>query len=112
MKQVTEVHHFLCKCSKCGKEVENEYGVKQLKENGWLELKDDLLCPECSTYYKTLTPSIGSNVVCLINDEDRNLFIGKNYNICELPKGMPDSIYVDTNNGWQARLDLGEYDLL
>lgn len=111
MKDITELHYFLCKCSKCGKEVRNDYGVKQLKEDGWTELKDDLLCPKCTLYYKSLKPSLGSNIVCLINDENRELIIGKNYTVCELPKGLPNSIYVNMGNGWQSRLDLGEYDI-
>ena len=111
MKYVTEVHHFLCKCSKCGTEVQNNSGVKELKENGWHELKDDLLCPECIKYYAGLKPSLGDGVVCLITDESRHLKASKGYFVCDIVKDNSHSTYVDVGNGWQARLDLGEYDI-
>ncbi len=55
MINVTEVKHFKCKCSKCGKTVLNKRGVVDLKENGWLVTKNDIFCPECADVFRELS---------------------------------------------------------
>ena len=76
---------------------------------GWIELKDDLLCSECISYYKKFKPVIGDTVQCLIHDKDRQLYPAYTYKVCDIPKEIKHSVYVNVSNGWQARLDLGEY---
>ena len=112
MKNVTEVHYFKCSCSKCGNTVENKRGVADLVEDGWLNLKDDIICPVCSEYYKKLRTKLGDTVVCLIQDESRQLRKGKTYIVCDIVKGNPASTYVDVGDGWQAKLNETEYDLV
>jgi len=57
-------------------------------------------------------------VICLIDDESRHLGKDEEYQINELiflsPYAKDDaknglSIYVNVGNGWQARLNKGEY---
>lgn len=110
MKQITEVRFFECMCSKCGCTIQNKEGLKSLKENDWLELSNDILCPKCLAYYKTLRPQVGDKVLCLIQDKARQLIQGKRYTVSELVESDDCVIYVDVGNGWQSKLLLGEYD--
>lgn len=111
MKNIREVRYYLCSCSKCGLEVQNKEGYKELKNDGWVALEDDLLCPDCAAYYKNLNVMLEDEVVCLIDDQNRQLNKGKRYIVCDMAKAESGSIYVSCGNGWQSKLCIGEYDI-
>ena len=72
-----------------------------------------LLCPECYAPYENLDPQIGDTVRCLVQrDSYRQVQYMETYQVCERIENEPGAIYVDLRDGWQARLDRGEYEIV
>lgn len=113
MDNIVEVRFFQCTCSKCKKVVENKHGWADLQENGWKWIGKMLLCPECYAPYENLDPQIGDTVRCLVQrDSYRQVQYMETYQVCERIENEPGAIYVDLRDGWQARLDRGEYEIV
>lgn len=69
MNNIKEVRFFECTCSKCGKVVQNQRGLIDLKADGWKQIGEMLLCPDCYAPYDSLDPQIGDKVKCLLKTD-------------------------------------------
>jgi len=106
-------------CDHCGW-IESIKDRKELLERGWEEFNNKIWCEDCSMMFNDLKDELEEEgcVICLINDDSRRLIKDDVYQITELifissysddnaKKNL--AIYVDTDNGMQARLNKGEY---
>ena len=119
---LTTVNSILAECDHCG-ETEMFQDNQDVFNNGWEEINKQLFCKDCIAQFNSLEFKVceDDQVVCLIDDDSRQLVKDKNYKVNELifhsdyaseeaKKNL--SIYVDVGNGWQAKLDKGQYKLV
>jgi len=100
----------------------NQFGSKDIMlKAGWLDKDEEVFCPECMEYYRNIKPVVGDQVVCLIQDDNRQLVAGRNYIVCETPYNRDSStvkqkdrdniaIYVSMDDSWQSKLTVTQYD--
>lgn len=113
MNGIKEVRFFECTCSKCGKIVQNKRGLVDLRADGWKDVGKILFCPVCFAPYENLDPQTGDIVRCLVKDDSyRQVKYMETYQVCERVDGEPGAIYVDLQDGWQAMLERGEYQIV
>lgn len=112
MDNIKEMRFFECTCSKCKRVVKNKRGLADLRIAGWKDVGKMLYCPECYALYENLNPQVGDTIRCLVQrDSYRQVQYIETYQVCECIKNEPGAIYVDLRDGWQARLDRGEYEM-
>lgn len=115
------INNVLAECDNCGK-IEKFQNKEETFSNGWEEVKDKIYCKNCIGKFNSLQYEVCEEdyVVSLIDDDPRHLVKREEYKVNELvflssfaneehKKNL--TIYVDVGNGWQARLDKGEYEL-
>ena len=118
LETITQIQ---AKCDYCNSK--DIFGTKQdVFDNGWEELNNKLCCNDCVAKFNGLEFELEEHgyVTCLIDDVSRHLGEGEEYRITELiylssysdEKAKKNlAIYVNVGNGWQARLDKGEYEI-
>ena len=113
------ISYLRATCDHCGN-IEGVQNKQELIEKEWEEYNGVLWCDDCSIMFNDVKDEleVEGYVICLIDDESRHLVKDEEYQVNELiflssyakddaKNGL--SIYVDVGNGWQARLNKGEY---
>ena len=113
------INYLRATCDHCRK-VEALENKQELINKGWEEFNNKLWCDGCSIMFDDLKDELEEEeyIICLIDDDSRHLVKGDEYQITELiflssysDEGAKKNlaIYVDVDNGMQARLNKGEY---
>ena len=114
MAMIKDMSYLHCVCDRCG--IVKQYDTRIIMhDNGWIQINEEVFCAECIAYYNSIKPRVGDQIICFIEDSNRCLVKGKYYTVCDLPSSEYEkdiSIYINVENGWQAKLYKTQFDLL